>query len=87
MKREREWPWRSVLKNEEKSIAGGNHGVGRAWNPEKVKSSGLPVRLKRVIGDEKKENLLGFSCQRCLPHSEELALDVLAGCGHGIGSQ
>ena len=28
----------------------------RAWNPEKVKSSGLPVRLKRVIGDEKKEN-------------------------------
>ena len=47
MKREHEWPWRSVLKNEEKSIAGGNPGVGRAWNPEKVKSSGLPVRLKR----------------------------------------
>lgn len=46
-----------------------------------------PDRLKRVIGDEKNENLLGSSCQRCLPHSEELALDVLAGCGHRIGSQ
>lgn len=75
------------MKNEEKSVAGGKYGVGRAWNPENVKFSGLPDRLKRVTGDEKNENLLGSSCQRCLPHSEELALDVLAGCGHGIGLQ
>lgn len=74
------------MKNEEKGVSRGNHGVGRAWNPEKVKFSGLPDRLKRVIGDEKNENLLGFSGQRCLPHSEGLALDVLAGCGRGIGS-
>lgn len=62
MKREHEWPWGSVLKNGEESIAGGDRGLGRAWNPEKVRSSGLPGRLKRVIGDEKKENLLGSSC-------------------------
>lgn len=43
------------MKNEEKGVARGNHRVGKAWNPENIKSSGLPDRLKRVIGDEKNE--------------------------------